>query len=69
MDNVRKALSEHNPTRRTLCEMLREIYDLTEDPRIRSRCEEALMAAKKMDAKLKQYRRQYDLGMWEKKTK
>lgn len=37
---------------RTICEVLREIYWLTEDPEIREKLLEATIMAKKMDRKL-----------------
>lgn len=40
---------------RTICEVLREIYWLTEDPEIREKLLEATVMAKKMDRKLIEY--------------
>ena len=61
-------LEQPNPEFRTICEVLREIYDLAEEPEIRSRCEEAIVMAKKMDARLRHYKYNYDEGWWEPKT-
>ena len=61
-----KILAEHNPHFRTICEVLREINELG-GPDIRRRCEEAVVMAKKMDAKLREYKGGYDEGWWEKK--
>jgi hypothetical protein len=58
---------------RTICEVHREMYDilfedLTSDRRedVLSRLEEAYGMAKKMDAKLRQYKNDYDESWWEK---
>lgn len=57
---------------RTICEVHREMYDilyedLVSDRReeVLSRLEEAYSMAKKMDAKLRQYKNNYDDGWWE----
>lgn len=57
---------------RTICEVHREMYDilyedLTSDRRedVLSRLEEAYGMAKKMDAKLRQYKNDYDNDWWE----
>lgn len=57
---------------RTICEIHREMYDilfedLTSDRReeVLSRLEEAYGMAKKMDAKLRQYKNNYDDNWWE----
>jgi hypothetical protein len=57
---------------RTICEIHREMYDilfedLTTDRReeVLSRLEEAYGMAKKMDAKLRQYKNNYDDNWWE----
>jgi hypothetical protein len=58
---------------RTICEVHREMYDilfedLTSDRReeVLRRLEEAYGMAKKMDAKLRQYKNDYDDSWWEK---
>ena len=57
---------------RTICEIHREMYDilfedLTTERReeVLSRLEEAYGMAKKMDAKLRQYKNNYDDNWWE----
>ena len=41
---------------KTICQKLREIYQLTEDEEIQFKCREAMAMAKRMQAKLKKYR-------------
>jgi hypothetical protein len=43
-----------------VCEVLREIYWATEDPRIRKKVEEATEMAKKMDKRLRHYKDTYE---------
>ncbi len=51
---------------RTVCEVLREIYWHTDDPVVREKILEATIMAKKMDAKLREYKEDWDKeGMWE----
>jgi hypothetical protein len=50
---------------RTICEVHREIYDATDDQRIRDLVIDAFIMAKKMDAKLKEYKRDWDAGFYE----
>jgi hypothetical protein len=40
----------------TICQKLREIYELTKDPEIQSRCKEAMTMAKRMHEALKDYK-------------
>ena len=55
--------------RRTICEVLREIFWQTEDHSIRDKVMEATTMAKKMDKKLREYARStgrlWDEDMWE----
>ena len=53
--------------KRTICEVLREIYDYAEDLKaIKDRTEEAMIMAKKMNKKLIEYKRNWDEDMdWE----
>lgn len=62
---------------RTICEVHREIYDLTEHdsdpwvahhalPKIRDLVLEAFVMGKKMDAKLREYKLDWDSGFYEK---
>lgn len=50
--------------KRTICEVLREIWYLTEDKEIKCRLEEAMTMAKKMSNKLFQYKGDWDKQMW-----
>lgn len=52
---------------RTICEVLREIYHSTDDTVIKDKLILATAMAKKMDAKLREYKQNYDAGWWEKK--
>jgi len=45
---------------RTVCEVLREIYWHTEDSVVKDKCLEAERMAKKMDAKLREYKADWD---------
>lgn len=60
--------------RRTICEVLREIYDIVYDSEDPSREEimellnESYVYGKKMDAKLRQYKNGYDQDWWEKES-
>lgn len=51
----------------TICEVLREIYHKTNDPVIQEKLILATAMAKKMDAKLREYKADYDKGWWDKK--
>ena len=59
--------------RRTICEVHREIYDILYDSladsphfaELESRLQESYQMAKRMDAKLRQYKNGYDKGWWE----
>ena len=51
--------------RRTLCEVIREIHDAGND-RVRVLSEEAIAIAKKMDAKLREYKSDWDANFYEK---
>lgn len=63
--------------KRTICEVHREIYDILEDhfsdseyfDGISEKLEEAYNMAKKMNAKLQQYKFKYDDTWWETTTK
>jgi hypothetical protein len=58
---------------RTICEVHRELYDILESELkdhhtyndINTRLQEAYTMAKKMDAKLRQYKHNYDDNWWE----
>lgn len=60
--------------RRTICEVLREIYDIVYDSEDPSREEimellnESYVYGKKMDAKLRQYKNGYDQDWWEQES-
>lgn len=60
---------------RTICEVHREIYDLVYDLpdnktkiAINEKLEEAFLMAKKMNAKLRQYKHNYDDDWWERES-
>lgn len=60
---------------RTICEVHREIYDLIYElpdserkNQIEEKVEEAFLMAKKMNAKLRQYKNNYDDGWWERES-
>lgn len=60
---------------RTICEVHREIYDLVYElppsqnkTSIEEKLEEAFLMAKKMNAKLRQYKNNYDDGWWERES-
>ena len=64
------SLSTKTTAKRTICEVLREIYDLTEgNPEVTDRLQDAYVMAKKMDAKLRQHQGDYDVEWWEKELK
>lgn len=50
---------------RTICEVLREIYWQSDDTVVKEKCMEATVMAKKMDAKLREYKDDWDADMWE----
>lgn len=49
--------------KRTLCEVIREIHDVGND-RVKELAEEAIGIAKKMDAKLREYKADWDAGFY-----
>ena len=59
---------------RTICEVHREMYDIMYEQlrlhpkydELTTKLDEAYQMAKKMDAKLRQYKNNYDDGWWEK---
>ena len=58
--------SAKTTSQRTICEVLREIYDITEGNReVTDRLQDAYVMAKKMDAKLRQFHGNYDQEWWE----
>jgi len=64
------SLKTKTTNKRTICEVLREIYDLTEGSvEITDRLQDAYVMAKKMDAKLRQYQGDYSTEWWEKEKK
>lgn len=50
---------------RTICEVHREIYDASEDAKVRDLVLEAFVMGKKMEKKLREYKTDWDAGMWE----
>lgn len=59
------ALMKRASAFRTICEVHREIFDATEDPNIRELVLEAFVMGKKMDAKLREYKADWDAGFYE----
>ncbi len=51
---------------RTICEVLRECYELTRDEQVREKLVEAQHMAKRMSRKLLQYNQKAFKGWWEK---
>lgn len=51
---------------RTICEVHREIYESTGDEKIKELVLEAFILGKKMDAKLREYKSDWDAGLYEK---
>lgn len=61
--------NQSNKNLRTICEVHREIYDIIydgNDEKLKDLINEAYGMAKKMDAKLRQYKYNYDDEWWEK---
>lgn len=50
---------------RTICEVHREIYESCEDAHVRELVLEAFVMAKRMDAKLREYKADWDAGFYE----
>jgi hypothetical protein len=48
----------------TICQLMRNIYHLTDDEEIRLLCRIGQTMAKKMDAKLRQYKADWAEGFW-----
>ena len=60
------ALMRRSSSWRTICEVHREIYELTEpDSDIRELVIEAFIMGKKMDARLKEYKADWDAGFYD----
>lgn len=49
----------------TICEVLRQIFRSTENDDIRIKARIAITMAKKMDRKLRKYKKNWDEGFWE----
>lgn len=59
------ALTRGASSRRTICEVLREIFDACEGrPKERELVLEALVMAKKMDQRLREYRSDWSVGFF-----
>ena len=56
--------------KRTICEVMREIHDITDKDNIEviSRLEEMKVMARKMDAKLKEYKKNWQEDFYKKNT-
>jgi hypothetical protein len=60
------ALMQRASSWRTICEVHRELYELCEDSKARELILEAFIMGKKMDAKLRDYKADWDAGFYEK---
>ena len=49
----------------TICQQLREIYNLESDPEIKLKLRICVSMAKAMDRKLKEYKPGWDKGFWD----
>lgn len=58
--SVEKMLKDRYEKHHTICQKLREIYQLTDNPLIKYKCRMAISMAKSMNDKLKKYRKQFD---------
>ena len=58
------ALMKRASSWRTICEVHRDIYDATQDEKIRDLVLEAFVMGKKMDAKLREYKADWDAGFY-----
>lgn len=66
MDNITEALKEASK-RRTICEVHREIYEIACNlglNDVRQLVREAFEMGKKMDAKLREYKKDWDAGFY-----
>ncbi len=59
MVSEEQMLSGRHLDHHTICETIREIYEMTEIPEVRFKCRIAMGMAKKMHSKLKEYRDMY----------
>lgn len=70
-DEARLQLRCKSSSWRTICEVHREIYDLTEEMpeelkvKVRELVIDAFIMGKKMDGKLKSYKQDWDAGFYE----
>ena len=49
---------------RTICNVIRQIHARSRQSEVQELCLEALWMAKKMDAKLRTYKQDWDTGLW-----
>ena len=60
MVSEEQMLRDRHPQHHSICETIREIYEMTEEmPEVRLKCRTAMAMAKKMHFKLKEYRDMY----------
>ena len=59
MVSEEQMLRDRHPNHHSICETIREIYEMTEIPEVKLRCRIAMSMAKKMHFKLKEYRDMY----------
>lgn len=52
----------------TVCEVIRQIYKKSDDPKIKLKCRIAISMTKAMDAKLLEYNARYGDNLWVGKT-
>ena len=49
----------------SICQVLRDIYHKTNDPKIKLRCRLAVSMAKSMSAKMTGYKKNWEAGFWD----
>jgi len=52
----------------TICQTLRDIYNMTDDPDIQFRLRVAVSMAKAMTKKLREYKADWSKGFWDERT-
>ena len=65
-DEARSQLLGRTGAMRNICEMHREIFHSTQDEKLRELVIDAYIMGKKMDAKLRSYKADWDRGLLEK---
>ncbi len=59
-----KIRPEYKNTKRTICQVLREIYNSVQDAQVKALVDEAHKMAKSMDRKLRENSRTWDEDFW-----